>query len=450
MTKNVVALVRRFPIETAAALFAVVLVVRYAGLSWRWLLFAVAVAVVAVAVGRRVVERLPFWDTQRVAAQALALSGVRDEDGNAPRVYLERARSGFLLNVQTPRGVADATVYDRAGVLASALRCRVVPAPDLAQPGHALFRASSSDFLNTVIPSHLALGDAQNIAANPVVLGVTEDGDDAVISLAQQTVLVGGSPGAGKSVALWSLMLATALDESAVLVIVDLKPSAIETAPLHPRAAAVATTPAEALRVFKSVFALIEARNRTLKERNLEKAPLEARREFPQVVVFVDEAAELVGDEGAEALEMLRRIVAVGRASSVSVVLCTQKPEGSAIPTSLRDLLAQRVCFRVGNRAAAETVLGVLKKNDGVEPWRISKSSPGVGYVVAENGANSGFTRFRAALLTRDDAISVCHDVYPRRRRWLDLLGVTEADCLPMVPEPVEDENAPKRQRRRR
>jgi DNA segregation ATPase FtsK/SpoIIIE-like protein len=261
-------------------------------------------------------------------------------------------------------------------------------------------------------------------------------------SLDCATVLLGGSPGSGKSVAVWSLLLGCLRDPLVSLVILDLKPSAIETAALHDRAEIVADNTADAANALRRVWLHIEATNADLRARRLEKVPAGS----PRVVIVVDEAAELAwDDDGREAAELLQRIVAVGRASGVSVIMATQKPSGSVIPTDLRDLFAQRLCFRVGNRAQAETVLGPLAPT--VEPWAISTAAPGTGYAVGTVGETAP-VRFRGYDLT-DDARAV--EAEEVTAAWVNAGSPTVLPTLPSFPSRSDDDadGSPRRRRRR-
>lgn len=380
--------------------------------------------------------------------QSLADAGVGDCS-----VSVSEHGWGLELEVETPRGLADSAVTSRCEVLASDLGAwKVSP---LLNDRHGVVR------LLVQMDDPLTLGatvDWEPMTsgrwdlAKPVPVGLGEDGEPVSVSLWAQTALVGGSPGSGKSVMGWLPLLGAALDPTTILVVVDLKPHGIETAPIEARADYAVFDTASALAIFQRVWLLIDQRNAALKAERLEKVPTDQRTVFPPVVIVVDEAAELKhDDDGKEALTLLQRIVAVGRASGVGVMLLTQKPDGDTIPTNLRDLFAQRVCFRVGNRAQAETVLGVLP--EGVAPWEIRTKDPGVGYL---RGLDGGCGRFRSLFLDRESITSLGYVAARERSTWKHQHPDAVTELPPLPPRAVrgdddgDDGDGPPRKPRRR
>lgn len=355
---------------------------------------------------------------------------------------VEESAAGFIVTVDTPRGLPDAAILDRCGVLASDLAAwRVRPLPALRH-GQAQLLVQMTDPLRTAAsePWKPTLVGEWPLTA-PVPVGRYEDGAAAVLDLWAQTVLVGGSPGSGKSVFGWLPLLAAALDPSALLVVLDLKPHGIETAPIAERADHTVHTPEDACTVLSRVWALVCARNEQLRAHGWAKVPTDDPVRFPPVMVFVDEAAELsMTEAGREALLLLQRIVAVGRASGVTVVLLTQKPDAHTIPSALRDLFAQRVAFRVGNRPQAETILGVVQA--GVAPWEVSLESPGVGFLLGPDGRTE---RFRATFLDRRVVWNAAGWATVCRQDWIR----TNPDAVSKLPE-LPNSSAPVRSPKRR
>lgn len=361
------------------------------------------------------------------------------------RVSTVQAASGAVATVHTPLGLADAAIAAHAPALASDLRAwRVTVLPE-NRHGRVRFLIQMDDPLgSTPTVPWLPAERGSWSMTSPVPVGVREDGAPAELQLWSQTTLVGGSPGSGKSVFGWLPLLGAALDPSAVLVVLDLKPHGIETAPIAERADHSAHTAYDARHLLSRVWLLILQRNRLLRELGLEKVPTDDRDNFPPVVIFVDEAAELsMTPEGQDALVTLQRIVAVGRASGVSVVLMTQKPDATTVPTSLRDLFAQRVAFRVGNRAQAETILGVIP--DGARPWEVAVSTPGVGFLLGDDGRT---VRFRSTFLDRAAVSAVAEAAAAQRRLWVQRRPDGTHELPSYGEEPLPQPKA-KRKRRR-
>lgn len=112
-----------------------------------------------------------------------------------------------------------------------------------------------------------------------------------------------------------------------------------------------------------------------------------------QIVLVVDEcqgftdSSGLYGDE-KKAVEkssaILRRLVQKGRSLGIFVVLSTQKPDASSVPTKLRDNLGVAMCLRVRTAEAGKTVLG----DNGAEAMGLP-----VGVGVLDDGKNRGLVK---------------------------------------------------------
>jgi DNA segregation ATPase FtsK/SpoIIIE-like protein len=174
--------------------------------------------------------------------------------------------------------------------------------------------------------------------------------------LPERNVLLGGESGAGKSATLSLLVAAAALDPSMRLWLLDGKLVELAAwAPVGQRV--VGTNGRDAIELLREVQAEMDARYRELLARGLRK-------------VGSDDGLPLHRDELAFYLslpdrrerqtftELLRDLVARGRAAGVIVCAATQKPGSDVVPTSLRDLFGFRVALRCNTPQASDTVLG--------------------------------------------------------------------------------------------
>lgn len=370
------------------------------------------------------------------------------------RVVAVEDEGQMRVHVSVPRGMTPRQIADQADALAAALQAYAVRVSG-HEPGWVIFSVFPEDGLVSGLDMSAAVLDEQQAnVTEPIVIGRDEVGSAVPINLYAQAVLVGGSPGSGKSALSWSLLGHAALDPRTILIVLDLKPYGIETAPIHERADYVATTSADAAEILQRVWMETERRNKVLHSRLAEKADPDDD-DMPPIAIFCDEAAELTrdgSDEGKTALQYLTRIVAVGRASGIGVTLVTQKPDSTVIPTALRDLMGQRICLRVGTRAQAETILGPIP--EGVQPWEIGTETPGRGYALDA----SGHVRlFQAAFIDRPQVIEMGQNAAQLR----DRNGTVKFE-LPELPPAAgaeddradsksgEGQTAPKRRRRRR
>lgn len=366
-----------------------------------------------------------------------------------PRFTINSTATGIVIRVRLGLGVNPDSLTSLAPYLQSDFKAHAVRAVHDVPNGTVVFDIQNENPLERPVTA-AELPEVEKDLAQPVVVGIREDGAPARVDLWAQTLLVGGSPGSGKSVFGWVPILHAASDPSVILVMVDLKPSAIESAPIHARANVVASTAREAHQAMADVWQLVNERNAKLLEMGFEKVPKDDRLNFPPVVIVVDEAAELTRSEdeaGKAALELLTRIVAVGRASGVSVMLMTQKPDATVLPTALRDLFAQRVCFRVGNRAQAEVILGVV--GEGVRPWTIPTDNPGQGVILGVDNAQVGF---KSAFVDREEIKRIGAELSEARTRYEENLW-SEGIEVPLLPTAQisfgEPEKAPVRRSRR-
>lgn len=321
-----------------------------------------------------------------------------------PQIIAEQDEGRVKVRCEVPIGSSSAQVEVLGENLAAALRAHSVRVTG-REPGWVIFTVFPEDGLvNGTELSAAVLEQGQSSVVEPISLGVDELGESVSMRLYAQTVLVGGSPGSGKSALTWSLLGHAALDPRSVLCVIDLKPYGIETAPVADRANYTANTSDEAAQLLERVWLEVDRRNKILRDRMADKADPNDP-DMPPIVIFCDEAAELTRDgtdEGKSALQYLTRIVAVGRASGIGVVLVTQKPDSSVLPTALRDLMAQRICLRVGNRAQAETILGPLPEN--VRPWEIGADQPGRGFAIDSSGQGR---LFQGAFIDRESVLAM-------------------------------------------
>jgi hypothetical protein len=81
--------------------------------------------------------------------------------------------------------------------------------------------------------------------------------------------------------------------------------------------------------------------------------------------------------------ELLRNLVAEGRAAGIIVSAFTQKPDSATIPTTLRDNIGDRLAFACATPEASDTILGNGWAANGHNAARIGKQ-PG-SYLYAED-----------------------------------------------------------------
>jgi S-DNA-T family DNA segregation ATPase FtsK/SpoIIIE len=178
----------------------------------------------------------------------------------------------------------------------------------------------------------------------PVHLGIDETGTAVRVTLAERNLLIGGEPGAGKSVTLNLIVAHAALSLDCRLVLVDGKRVELGLW----RACAdtfVGSSIAEDLTMLYRRQSIMDCRHDVLLTGGRRK--ITAAGGVPVVLVVVDELAYFsttVGEpkQQKEFVTLVRDLVARGRAAGIIVVAATQWPSADIVPTSLRDLLGYR------------------------------------------------------------------------------------------------------------
>lgn len=294
--------------------------------------------------------------------------------------------AGEVLDVQIPSGGTVADLVAVAEVLAALLRLRAIAVDrERDDASRAKVTLVRRDALSTLAPPWPCLETSRSSLWGPIPVGVDESGRQVVMSLAERNVLLGGEPGAGKSAALSLLVATAALDPSVRLHLFDAK--LVELASWAPCADhTVGTSTATANEVLRELQAQMDRRYQRLLDAGLRKVTRDAG--LPLDVVVIDELAHylLAPDrrERTEFAELLRDLVARGRAAGLVVLAATQKPSHDVIPTALRDLFGFRWALRCSTPQASDTVLGAGWAANGCSAADIDSGQRGVGYLLHE------------------------------------------------------------------
>jgi hypothetical protein len=359
--------------------------------EWPAGVLVLAVACTGAAVGpsrRLLARRLRLARLRRAWERAAGDVGLAAGPLLVPRVlHAARVAAGDELRVRVRRGQSIADLDARRTALAACLRVREVRVePEPADAAEARVMLVRRDPFEQAGVLRWPRADAMEGSLwDAVPIGVDERGEDRRIGLVERNVLVGGEPGAGKSVVLSTLVAAGALDAGTRIWLLDGK--LVELAVWAPVAERlVGPDGEEAIAVLREVQAVMEDRYRELLARGLRKV----RREdgLPLHLVVCDELAfYLTLPEKAqrqEFAELLRDLVARGRAAGIIVVAATQKPGADVVPSALRDLFGFRLALRCNTPQASDTILGQGWASAGADASLIPGGQRGVGWLLAE------------------------------------------------------------------
>ena len=251
-----------------------------------------------------------------------------------------------------------------------------------------------------------------------ICLGKDIAGKPAVADLAKMPhVLVAGTTGSGKSVAINALILSWLYkaDASQVrLILIDpkmLELSVYEGIPhllapvvtdMRQAASALNWCVAEMERRYK-LMSMLGVRNvagYNQKIRDADKAgekiphPFsltpdepEPLIEMPLIVVVIDELADLMMVVGKKVEELIARLAQKARASGIHLVLATQRPSVDVITGLIKANVPTRISFQVSSKIDSRTILDQMGAEALLGQGDMLYMPPGTGYPVRIHGA---------------------------------------------------------------
>jgi len=264
---------------------------------------------------------------------------------------------------------------------------------------------SSRIYADTASPLSIAMG--KDISGKPVVADLAK----------MPHVLVAGTTGSGKSVAINAMILSLiykATPGEVRLILVDpkmLELSVYEGIPhlLSP----VVTDMKQAASALNWCVGEMEKRYRlmaSLGVRNLSgynHKILEARRAgepltnpfsltpehpeqletMPMIVVIIDELADLMMVVGKKVEELIARLAQKARASGIHLILATQRPSVDVITGLIKANIPTRVAFQVSSKIDSRTILDQMGAETLLGQGDMLYLPPGTGYPQRVHGA---------------------------------------------------------------
>lgn len=264
---------------------------------------------------------------------------------------------------------------------------------------------SSQVYADTHSPIAIAMG--KDIAGLPVVADLAK----------MPHVLVAGTTGSGKSVAINALILSFLYKSEASkvrMILIDpkmLELSVYEGIPhllapvvtdMRQAANALNWCVAEMERRYKLMSALgvrnLAGYNQKIKdaEKAGEKIPHpftltpespEPLEEMPLIVVVIDELADLMMVVGKKVEELIARLAQKARASGIHLVLATQRPSVDVITGLIKANVPTRISFQVSSKIDSRTILDQMGAEALLGQGDMLYMPPGSGYPQRIHGA---------------------------------------------------------------
>ena len=268
--------------------------------------------------------------------------------------------------------------------------------------------------------SEIMSSQAYADVASPLAICLGKDiaGKPAVADLAKMPhVLVAGTTGSGKSVAINALILSWLYkaDASQVrMILIDPKMLELSVYEGIPHLLApVVTDMRQAANALNWAVAEMERRYKlmsTLGVRNLagynqkikeaakagEKIPHpfsltpdepEPLEEMPLIVIVIDELADLMMVVGKKVEELIARLAQKARACGIHLVLATQRPSVDVITGLIKANVPTRISFQVSSKIDYRTILDQMGAEALLGQGDMLYMPPGTGYPVRIHGA---------------------------------------------------------------
>ena len=305
-----------------------------------------------------------------------------------------------MYELEPESGIKASRVIQLADDIArnmSALSARVATIPGRSVIGIELPNKNREG----VVLSELVASDAfeDQVAQLPIILGKNIAGDPVVADLAPMPhLLVAGTTGSGKSVGLNCMILSLLYrltPDQCRMIMIDPKMLELSSYEDIPHLLApVVTEPQKAIRALKWTVEQMEERyrmmasvgvralasfNTKVREAKAKGQPLGRRVQtgynadtgqptyeeevleydvLPQIVVIVDELADLMMTAGKEVEFLIQRLAQKARAAGIHLIMATQRPSVDVITGVIKANLPTRISFQVTSKIDSRTILG--------------------------------------------------------------------------------------------
>lgn len=283
----------------------------------------------------------------------------------------------------------------------------------------------------------------------PLVLGQDTSGENVIVDLLDMPhLLVAGSTGSGKSVAL-NAMLASLLcklpPDELKLIIID--PKRLEFAAMHDIAHLLFPVITEArraapvvrwlVRVMEERYEMMAARGvRSIFDYKKMCKQTGEKDELPFIVLIIDELADLMMVAGKDIEDSIARLAQMARAAGIHLIIATQRPSVDVLTGVIKVNFPSRISFRVTSKIDSRTILD----SGGAE------NLLGKGDMLFMNAQSSRMRRVHGAYVSDAEIHAMANHIRAQQKvEYTDLQEAisaykteTEVADEPLLPEVLE------------
>ena len=307
-----------------------------------------------------------------IAVNRARLEGaIRSFGINASIVSVTRGPTVTRYDIELEQGVKLARVTNLAGDLALALgviNVRIAPIPDkISTVGIEVpNKIVSTVYLRDIIESPQFSGAKSKLS---FALGKDIGGQCVVGNIAKLPhMLIAGTTGSGKSVCMNSLILSLlykARPDEVRLIMIDPKmvelgvyngiPHLYVPVVTDPKKAAGALqwSVVEMLKRYR-LFSEIGVRDLASYNKHCQET---GEQTMPQVVIVIDELADLMLVASKEVEESICRVAQMGRAAGMHLIIATQRPSADVITGLMKANIPSRIAFAVSSAMESRIIL---------------------------------------------------------------------------------------------